>query len=231
VNVGRALTAASLATLALTLGACNDLSTTPHENPYSGGSIPWGKGPVTAAGFVVDGANDRGPVVSASVSVADGTGRELVNETDSRGVFYIDGIGPGLVAIRVGGGPGWVPFEAAVSVPTPTPMTASLCLYPASGGAAAPDAGAVTGFMSDLPPELALGGETRDPGASGDPWLAGRTSFLCIGGAAVVDRSGQVLALAPGNADLHAFFEGQHFEHQMVVSGMMPGHAALMLGR
>lgn len=213
----RLLLAASAVTLAV---GCNELSIGGYENPYTGGSIPWGKGPVVAAGYVVDGSRGRLPVSGITVEALDSHGVARRNRTDRRGIFYLDGIAPGLTAFSVAASDHYLPFSCAIDAPSGARLTASLSLYPR---AAAPDlsqGGALGEFRVDYPDSLPSGAAAGDPGLDTTfaPY-ASLLSYLCVTRtAACLDAAGDILPLAEGQATVHAFFEGAHSEQTVTIA-------------
>ncbi len=213
--------ACALLAACLVAQGCNELSIDGPENPYTGGSIPWGKGPVVAAGYVVDGSRDRAPLAGMTVEAVDSRGVTRRNRSDRRGIYYLDGIAAGLTRLSVTGNDRYLPFSCAVEAPAGARLTASLSVYP---GEAAPDYGSgdtLGEFRLDLPAQTGSGGPATEPGLP-DAFApyGGLMSFVCVtDSAACVDRRGALLALGPGAATLHAFFEGAHSEDTIQVLG------------
>jgi hypothetical protein len=221
----RALLPLLLAAFAVSLAAgCNELSIDGYENPYTGGSIPWGKGPVVAAGYVVDGSRDRAPVRGVTVEALDSHGVTRRNRTDRRGIFYFDGIAPGLTAYSVGATERYLPFSCAIDAPTGARLTASISLYPQATAPDLSQGGVLGDFAATYPGSLVAGAPSGGP-SLGEPFApyASLLSYVCVTeSAACLDIAGEVVPLARGQATIHAFFEGAHSEQTVTVTAPVP---------
>ncbi len=210
---------ALLALAALLLcGGCNDFLDPSGDNPYSGGSIPTGKGPVTAAGFVVDASSGARSVLSgASVAMTDSSGKRLTNRTDRRGVFYIDGLQPGLVAFEVTRA-GYAPFEVSVDAPAGRWITAVIALLGRDGAPDMAHGGDYGDFEFDVPEEMQSGDAPVAPTPNEvTEDYAAYASYVCVSDAVVLDADAALIPLEAGQAELHGFLAGAHFQETVTV--------------
>lgn len=212
--------------LALCLAAgCDGFLFGGDDNDYTGGSIPWGKGPVVTAGFVVEATAERTPIRGAVVEVLDSGGRVHRNTTDRRGIFVVDGIRPGLISITATGRGGLLPFSCAIEAPNGARITASLALY---GREEAPNAssGAQFGdFAIDLPGQVSTGDDPATPQLPSEFELyAPLVSYICVTeAAACIDPAGSLIPKAAGQARLQAFFEGASSSTVVQIEGEARG--------
>lgn len=202
---------------ATVLAGCNDFLLGGNENPYSGGSIPYGKGPVVAAGYVVDGASSRSVIRDASVTILDGSGRTQTNRTDRRGIFYLDGVRPGLAVVSVEAGADYLPFNASVELRAGDRVSCSIALYSRERAPELSYGGAPGELAIELPAAL-------EPGADASPSVPEAFgqyqelfSYICVSRAAAVRQSGDLLSVSPGRGVLHVFFEGAHYARDFEV--------------
>ncbi len=197
---------------------CNEILDPSGDNPYSGGSIPTGHGPVTAAGFVVDaGTESRAGLRGVSVALTDSSGARLTNRTDRRGIFYIDGLQPGLVAFEVTR-EGYEPFVVSVDVGRERWITATVALVATDQAPNMSMGGDYRDYAFEIPDEMPPGGEPVTPAVNAVAQdYAAYASYVCVSDAVVLDASAALIALASGTATLHGFLAGAHFDETVTV--------------
>ena len=203
----------ALIAAALIAGCAADLGTERRtvSNEYTGGSIPPGKGPVTAAGYVVDAMNGRAPIEGSEVTISSTGDPSAVFETttDEDGFFYVDEIEHGYVTITTEGPDTYQSISCVVNATVASVITCSIATYTATAIPLLPtglDLGdTITGM-----PETIGDGETIYPGALvANGRYADFLTFAVAINRAVVNRDGSITGVQAGSFVLNGLYKAK----------------------
>jgi hypothetical protein len=194
------------------------------ENYYSGGSIPPGKGPVTAAGYVVDATAERMPLEGAEVTIKYNEGSTVAarttvrTTTNANGIFYIDEIPAGEVEIEVRGPDDYERVDVEVDASQASVISASMATYRKADKDKAPSDEELDDFLSDMPDEIEEG-TTYHPGkALGLTKFEHYLSYVCASESIVVNRDGSLTAVAQGEFELSGKYKTKKSKKRATVT-------------
>lgn len=190
----------------LMLGCGADLGSQARtvSNPYTGGSIPPGEGPVRAVGYVVDAMNNRAPIEGSSVSISStgAPGTVLTTTTDEDGFFYVDEIEHGYVTITASGPGTYATVSCVVNATTASVVTCSIATYAVTPIPLLPPDGGLGGSITDMPESIPAGATIYPGELVADGQYADYLTFACASDRIVVNRDGSITALEEGTFEL-----------------------------
>ncbi len=203
----------ALTAAALMAGCAADLGTEGRtvSNEYTGGSIPPGKGPVTAVGYVVDAMSGRAPIEGSEVTISStgDPGTSFETTTDEDGFFYVDEIEHGYVTIMTAGPGTYQPISCVVNATVASVVTCSIATYTAVAVPILPTGFDLGDTITDMPETIA-DGETIYPGALvADGRYADFLTFAVASNRAVVNRDGSVTGIAAGSFELNGLYKSK----------------------